>query len=129
MGKAEKLSPSPTYPKGGSKRTQVILEAVRRTDENAPIKLDETTETNRETSETDEKWRTVHNQRSNTIQKTNTHEPNTTMRFFGQPIPQDSKADGVHSHFPFGANDTRTKLTFPQLALEKSSPRCIIGTY
>ena len=78
MGKAEKLSPSPTYPKSGSKRTKMILETVRRTDENAirqharenaAIKMDETIETDRETSETDEKWQTVSNQRSNKIQK------------------------------------------------------------
>ena len=67
MGKAEKLSPSPTYPKSGSKRTKVILETVRRTDENvirqharesAAMKMDETIEPDRETIETDEKWQT-----------------------------------------------------------------------
>ena len=105
MGKAEKLSPSPTYPKSGSKRTKVILEAVRRTDENtirqharesAAMKMDETIETDRETIETDEQWQTVSNQRSNKIQKTNTHAPTTTMSFFGQKIPQNSKTSGVH---------------------------------
>ena len=78
MGKVEKLSPSPTYPRSGSKRTKVILEAVRRTDENAirqhasesaAMKMDETIETNRETSETDEKCQTFNNQRSHKIRK------------------------------------------------------------
>jgi hypothetical protein len=64
MGKAEKLSLSPTYPKSGSKRIKMIAEAVRRTDENAikqlarenpAMKMDETIETDRERSETDEK--------------------------------------------------------------------------
>ena len=43
------------------------------------------------------------------------------MRFFRQKIPQDSKTSGVRSYFSFGDNKTRTKLTFPQHALEKSS--------
>ena len=64
IGKVEKLSLSPSYPKGGSKMTKTILEAVRRTDENATrqlatenavMKMDEAIETDRETSETDEK--------------------------------------------------------------------------
>jgi hypothetical protein len=67
MGKAGKLSPSATYPKGGSKRTKMIVEAVRRTDENAirqlagenaALKMDEIIATDRET---DEKWQTVSN--------------------------------------------------------------------
>ena len=50
----------------------MILEAVRRTDENAirqhaienaAMKMDETVETDRETSETDEKWQTISKQR------------------------------------------------------------------
>ena len=131
MGKAEKLSPSPTYPKGGSKRIKMIVDAVRRTDENVirqharendSRKMDETIETDRETIETDEKWQTVNNQRSNKIQKTNTHAPTTTMSFFGQTLPQDPKADGVHSYFSFGANDARTKPKFHQHASEKSPP-------
>ena len=83
--------------------------------------MDETVETNRETSETDEKWQTVTNQRSNKVQKTNTHAPTTTMSFFGQTVPQNLKTDGVHSYFSFGGNDTRTKPTFPQHASEKSA--------
>ena len=131
MGKAGKLSPSATYPKGGSKRTKMIVEAVRRTDENAirqhagesaAMKMDETIETNRETSETDEKWQTVSNQRSSKIQKTDMHAHITTMSFFGRTIPQDSKADGVHSYLSFGANVAHTTLIFPQHALKKSSP-------
>ena len=131
MGKAEQLSPSPTYPKSGSKRSKVIVEAVRRTDknairqlarENASMKMDDTIETDRETSETDEKWQMVSNQRSNNIHKTDTHAPTTTMGFFGQTIPQDSKISGVYSYFSFGANDARTKSTSPQYGLDKSSP-------
>ena len=131
MGKAEKLSPSPTYPKSESKRTKVILEAVRRTDgnairqharESAAMKMDETIETDRETIETDEKWQTLSNQRSNKIQKTNTHAPTTATSFFGQKIPQDPKTSGVHSYFSFGDNETRTKPTSPQHGLEKCSP-------
>jgi hypothetical protein len=89
MGKVEKLSPSPTCSKSGSKRSKMIVEAVRQTDENATgqharentaMKMDET---DRETSETDENWQTVTNQRSNKVQKTNTHAPTTTMSFFG----------------------------------------------
>jgi hypothetical protein len=130
MGKAEKLSPSSTYLKGGSKRTKMILEAVKRTDENvirqlarenAAMKMDETIETDRETSETDEKWQTVNNQRLNTIQKTNTHASTTTMSFFRQTILGTWKADRVHSYFSFGDNDTRGKPTSPQHALDKSS--------
>ena len=95
MGKAENLSPSPIYPKGGSKRTKMIVEAVRRINENAirqlarenaSMKMDETSETDRETIDTDEKWQTVSNQRSNKIQKSNTHAPTTAMSFFGQKI-------------------------------------------
>ena len=131
MGKAEKLSPSPTYPKSGSKRTKVILEAFRRTDENtirqharesAAMKMDETIETDRETIETDEQWQTVSKQRSNKIQKTNTHAPTTTKSFFVQMVLQDSKTSEVHTYFSFGANDARTKPTSPQHSLEKSSP-------
>ena len=76
MGKAEKLSPSPTYPKSGSKRSKMIVKAVRRTDKNATGQhASENTamkmgETDRETSESDENWQTVMNQRSNKIQKT-----------------------------------------------------------
>ena len=108
----------------------MILEAVRRTDENgirqhsresAAIKMDETIETDRETIETDEKWQMVNNPRSNKIQKTNTHAPTTTMSFFGQTIPKDSRTSGVQSYFSFGGNDTRTKPTSPQHGFEKSS--------
>ena len=134
MGKAEKLSPSPTYSNSGSKRSKMIVKAVRQTDEsatrqyvsaNTAMKMDETVETvetDRETSESDENWQTVMNQRSNKVQKTNSHAPTTTMSFFGQTIPQDSKANGVHSYFSFGDNDTRAKPTSPQHGLEKSSP-------
>ena len=123
MGKAEKLSPSPTYPKSGSKRSKVIFEAVRRTDENATgqhasentaMKIDETVETNRETGETDENWSTVTNQRSSKLQ--NNHAPTTTMSFFGQAVPQNLKTDGVHSYFSFGSNDTRLKPIFHKTA-------------
>ena len=85
------------------------------------MKMHETIETNRETIETDEKWQTVSNQRSNKIQKTNMHAPTTAMSFFGQKIPQDSKNSGVRSYFSFGDNDTRTKPKFRQHASEKSS--------
>ena len=131
MGKAEKLSPSPTYPKGGSKRIKTILEAVRRTDENAirqlarenaAMKMDETIETDRHTSDFDQKWQTVNNPRLKKIPKNNTHAPTTTMSFFGQTVPQDSKADGVHSYFSFGANEARAKSKFHQHASEKLSP-------
>ena len=130
MGKVEKLSPSPTYSKSGSKRTKVILEALRRTDENATgqhvrentaMKMDETIETDREMSEIDENWQTVMNQRSSKVQKTNTNAPMTTMSFFGQMVPQDSKTSEVHSYFSFRANDTRLKPIFPQNASQKSS--------
>ena len=109
----------------------MILEAVRRTDENAirqharesaAMKMDETIETDRETIATDDKWQTVSNQRSNKIHKTNTLARTTTMSFFGQAILQDSKAGGVHSYFSFRDNDERTKPTFQPHALEKSSP-------
>ena len=131
MGKAEKLSPSPTYSKSGSKRSKMIVKAVRQTDKNATgqhatatsaMKMDEAVETDRETSESDENWQTVMNQRSNKIQKTNNHAPTTTMSFFGQKIPQDQKTSGVHSYFSFGGNGTRTRPTSPQHGLEKSSP-------
>ena len=130
MRKAEKLSPSPTYPKSGSKRTTMILKAVRRTDENATgqhasantaMKMDETVETDRETSESDENWQTVMNQRSNKVQKTNTLAPTTTMSFFGQTVPQNPKTDGVHAYFSFGGNDTRSKPIFRQDTSQKSS--------
>ena len=130
MGTEEKLSPSPTYPKSGSKRSKMIVKAVRRTDgnatrqharESAAMKMDETIETDRETIDTDEKWQTVSNQRSNKIQKSNTHAPTTSVSFFGQKIPQDSKSSGVHSYFSFGDNATRTKPTFSQHAFEESS--------
>ena len=61
------------------------------------MRMDETIGTNRETSTTDKKWQTVSEQRSNTIQKTNTHAPTTTMSFFGQKIPQDPKTSAVRS--------------------------------
>ena len=118
VGKAEKLSPSPTYPKSESKRTKVILGAVRRTDgnafrqlarENAAMEMDEIIETDRETSETDENWHRVINQRSNKIQKTNTCVSTITISFFAQKIPQDSKTSEFHSSFSFRANDTRSK--------------------
>ena len=131
MGKAEKLSPSPTYSKSGSKRSKMIVKAVRQTEENATgqlanentaTKMDETVETNGETSETDENWQTVTNQRSNKLQKTNNYAPTTTMSFFGQTIPQNPKTNGVHSYFSFGGNDTRSKPIFRQDASQKSSP-------
>ena len=50
------------------------------------------------------------------------HAPTTTMSFFGQRIPQNSKTDGVHSYLSFGENDARTKPKFHQHACEKSSP-------
>ena len=131
MGTEEKLFPSLTYPKGGSKRIEMIAEAVRRTDENAirqhagentAMKMGETVETNGETSETHEKWQTAGNQRSNKIQNTNTHTPTTTLSCFRKPIPQDSKPSAVHSYLSFRGNETRTKPTFPQHASEKSAP-------
>ena len=109
----------------------MIVKAVRQTDEtatgqhaseNAVMKIDETVGTVRETIEADEEWQTVSNQRSDKIQKTNTHSPTTTMSFFGQKIPQDSKADGVHSYFSFGGNDTRLKPIFRQDASQISTP-------
>ena len=130
MGKVEKLSPSPTYSKSGSKRSKMIVKAVRQTDENTTgqhvsentaMKMDETVETERETSEIDENWQTVTNQRSNKLQKTNTHAPTTTMSFFGQTIPQNPNTDGVHSYFSLGANDTRLKPIFHQDVSQKSS--------
>ena len=54
----------------------MVIKAVRQTDENAAGKhASENTatkmdETDRETSETDENWQTVTNQRSNKLQKT-----------------------------------------------------------
>ena len=97
MGKVEKLSPSPTYSKSGSKRSKMIVKAVRQTDENAAgqhasentaTKMDENVDTDRDTSETDNNWQTVTNQRSNKFHKTNEHTSTTTMSFFGQSIPQ-----------------------------------------
>ena len=131
MGKVQKLSPSPTYSKSGSKRFKMIVKAVRQTDENVTgqhaienkaMKMDETVETDRETSETDENWETVTNERSNKVQKTNTHAPTTTMSFFGQTVPQNLKTDGVHSYFSFGGNDTRSKPIFRQTASQKLPP-------
>ena len=127
MGKVEKLSPSPIYLKNGSKRSKMIVKAFRRTDENVTskntaIKMDETGETDRETSENDENWQTVMNQRSNTIQKTNTHSSTATMSFFRHTIPQNLKTNGVHSYFSFENNDAWTKPTFPQHASKKSAP-------
>jgi hypothetical protein len=96
----------------------MIVKAVRQTDENATgqrasentsMNMDKTVETDRETSETDENWQTVTNQRSNKLQKTNTHAPTTTMSFFGQTVPQNLKTDAVHSYFSFGGNGTRSK--------------------
>ena len=78
MGKAEKLPPSPTYPKGGSETTKVILKAVRQTaenairqlaKENAALRMDEIIEPDRETSETVEKCQTFNNQPSHKIRK------------------------------------------------------------
>ena len=130
MGRVEKLSPSPTYSTSGSKRSKMIVKAVRRTDENVTsqnasentaMKMDETVETDRETSESDENWQTVMNQRSNKVQKTNIHAPTTNMSFFGQTVPQNPKTDGVHSYFSFGGNDTRLKPVFRQDVSQKSS--------
>ena len=131
MGKVEKHSPSPTYSKSGSKRSKMVIKAVRQTDEiatgqhaseNTATKMDETVETDRDTSETDDNWQTVTNQRSNKLQKTNSHAPTTTMSFFGQTIPQNPKTNGVHSYFSFGGNDTRSKPIFRQDTSQKSSP-------
>ena len=131
MGTTEKLSLSSTHPKGGFKRSKMMAEAVRRTDENAirqharenaAMKMEEIIETDRETSKTDEQWQTFSSQRSNKIQKINTHASTTTMSFCGQTIPRDSKADGVHSYFSFRGNDTRTKPKFHQHESEKSAP-------
>ena len=131
MGKVEKHSPSPTYSKSGSKRSKMTVTAVRHTDENAAgkhasentaTKMDENVDTDRDTSETDDNWQTVTNQRSSKVQKTSANVPMTTMSFFGQKVPQDSKTSGVHSYFSFGGNDTRTKPTFPPHASEKSAP-------
>jgi hypothetical protein len=78
MGKVEKLSSAPTYSKSGSKRSQMIVKAVRQTDENVTVqhasentamKMDETLETDREMSESDENWQTVRNQRANKVRK------------------------------------------------------------
>ena len=76
MGKVEKLSPSLIYSKSRSKRYRMTVKAVRRTDdenttgryasENTAMNMDET---ERATSETDENWQTVTNQRSNKFQK------------------------------------------------------------
>ena len=131
MGKVEKQSPSPTYSKKGTKRSKMIVKTVKRTEENATgqiasentaMKMDETVETNGETSETDENWQTVTNQRSNKLQKTTNYAPTTTMSFFGQTIPQNPKTNGAHSYFSFGGNDTRSKPIFRQDASQKSSP-------
>ena len=63
MGKVEKPSPSPTYLKSESKRSKTTVKAIGRTDENAmrqharqntAMAMDETIETDREASETDE---------------------------------------------------------------------------
>ena len=108
----------------------MIVKAVRQTDENATeqhasantaMKMDETVETERETSESDANWQTFMNQRSNKVQKTNTHAPMTTMSFFEQTVPHNLKTDGVHSYFSFGGNDTRSKPIFRQHASKKSS--------
>jgi hypothetical protein len=73
MGKEEKLSPSPTYSKSGSKRSKMFVKPVKRTEENATentaMKMDEPVETNEETSETDERWETVMNERSSNFKK------------------------------------------------------------
>ena len=130
MGKAEKLSPSPTFSKSGSKRSKMIVKAVRQTDKNATgqhatantaMQMDEAVDNDRETSESDENWQTVMNQRSNKIQKTNTHAPMTATSFFGQTVYQNLKTDGIHSYFSFGGNDTRSKLIFRQDVSQKSS--------
>ena len=130
MGKVEKLSPSPTYSKNASKRSKMIVKAVRQTDENAAgqhtsesraTKMDENVDTARDTSETDDNWQTVTNQRSNKLQKTNTHAPTATMGFFGQMVPQNLKTDGVHSYFSFGGNDTQSKPIFRPAVSQKSS--------
>jgi hypothetical protein len=130
MGKAEKLSPSPTYSKSGSKRSKTLITAVKQTDECTTrphaseltaMMMDETVDTDRATSEIDDKWHTVTNQRSNKVQKTNSHAPTTTMSFFGQTVPQNLKTDGVHSYFSFGGNDTRSKPIFWQDASQNLS--------
>ena len=76
MAKVEKQSPSSTYSKSESKRAKMIVKTVRRTDRNATgqnaskntaMKMDETVETNGETSESDEDWQTVVHKRLNKI--------------------------------------------------------------
>ena len=69
----------------------------------------------------DENWQTVMNQRSNKVLKTNIHAPTTTMRFFGQRVPQNPQTDGVHSYFSFGGNDARSKPIFRQDASQRLS--------
>ena len=108
----------------------MIVKAVRQTSENAAgqhasentaTKMDENVDADRETSETDDNWQTVLNQRLNKVQKTNTHAPTTTMSFTGQTVPQNPKTDGVHSYFSFGGNDTRLKPISRQDVSQKSS--------
>ena len=78
MIKAEKLSPSSTYSKRESTRAKMILEAVKRPDENAikqnasgntVMKIDGTVETDREKSEIDGNRQVVSNQRSSRIKR------------------------------------------------------------
>jgi hypothetical protein len=130
MGKVEKLSRSPTYQKNGSKRSKTIVQADRQTEENTTtqhasentvMKMDETVDTDRGSSETDYSWQKVTNQRSNKIQKTNTNAPTSTMSFFGQTVPQNLKTDGVHSYLSFGGSDTRSKPIFHRNIFHKSS--------
>ena len=46
--------------------------------ENTAMEMEETVEIDRDTSETDDNWQTVTNQRSNQFRKTNNHAPMTT---------------------------------------------------
>ena len=128
MGKSKKLCLSPIHSKSGFKTSKMMAKAVRRTDENTTrqhtsqntaMKMDETVETDRKTSETDENWQTIINQRSNDVRKTNTHAPTTTTSFFGQTISKNLKIDGVHSYFSFGCNDTRSKPIYRQAVYQK----------
>jgi hypothetical protein len=92
MSRVEKLAPLLTFSKDRSKRTKMIVEAERRTDENAirqhatataAMKMDGAVETDREPSESDESWQTAMNQRSNKIQNSNKRAPMTATNFFG----------------------------------------------
>ena len=100
MGKVEKLSPSLTHWKSGSKRSKMIVKAVSQTN----------------------RWKLANGYEPTIEQspKTNAHAPTTTISFVGQPIPQNPKTDGVHSYFSFGGTDTRSKPISNQTTSQKS---------